>query len=219
MPLTAPEICEAISKDFKRRRITHQIAADKIGTPKHTVTNQLSRKKRFGERLAKKFSDAFGYSITWLLYGEGEMFSDGRGYATKDEESNIPYFVGKYEAIFNEGRKLQVAERLLEILNNKIAISAFRAYLEGDYEEYEKLLNKLEDDYSYNIPLSIYKNPQATKALRDMRDFFTKAETTAAKELVILEQRAAAGEVIDVDVETERFRKKAEAIKLAYQKD
>lgn len=76
-PLTTQEICDAISKDFKRRRITHQIAADKIGTPKHTVTNQLSRKKRFGERLAKKFSDAFGYSITWLLYGEGEMFSDG----------------------------------------------------------------------------------------------------------------------------------------------
>lgn len=76
-PLTIQEICDAISKDFKRRRITHQIAADKIGTPKHTVTNQLSRKKRFSQNMAKKFSDAFGYSITWLLYGEGEMFSDG----------------------------------------------------------------------------------------------------------------------------------------------
>lgn len=76
-PLTTQEICEAISKDFKRRRITHQIAADKIGAPRHTVTNQLSRKKRFGERLAKKFSEAFGYSITWLLYGEGDMFSKG----------------------------------------------------------------------------------------------------------------------------------------------
>lgn len=219
MQLTTQEICDAISKDFKRRRITHQIAADKIGTTKQTITNQISGKKRFSQNMAKKFSDAFGYSITWLLYGEGEMFSIGKGYLAKDDNQEIPYFVGNFEPIFNEGRKIRVAERLLEILNNKIAISAFRAYLEGDYEEYERLRNKLEEDYSYNIPLNIYKNPQATKALRDMRDFFTKAETTAAKELVILEQRAAAGEVIDVDVETERFRKKAEAIKLAYQKD
>ena len=219
MPLTAPEICDAISKDFKRRRITHQIAADKIGTPKHTITNQLSRKKRFGEKLAKKFSDAFGYSITWLLYGEGEMFSDGRGYITKDEVSNIPYFVGKFDALFNESRKIQVAERLLEILNNRIAISAFRAYLEGDYKEYETLRNKLEADYFCNIPLTIYKDPKATEALRKMRDFFTEAETEAAKELVLLEKRAASGEIIDVDVETERFRKKVKEIKEKHQKD
>ena len=76
-PLTIQEICDAISKDFKRRRITPQIAADKIGTTKQTITNQISGKKRFSQNMAKKFSDAFGYSITWLLYGEGEMFSDG----------------------------------------------------------------------------------------------------------------------------------------------
>lgn len=76
-PLTTQEICDAISKDFKRRRITRQIAADKIGTTKQTITNQIGGKKRFSQNMAKKFSDAFGYSIIWLLYGEGEMFSDG----------------------------------------------------------------------------------------------------------------------------------------------
>ena len=73
-PLTTQEICDAISKDFKRRRITHQIAADKIGTTKQTITNQISGKKRFSSDMAKKFSEAFGYSIIWLLYGEGDIF-------------------------------------------------------------------------------------------------------------------------------------------------
>ena len=50
-PLTTQEICQEISADFKRRRITHQIAADKIGTTKQTISNQISGKKNhYGQK-------------------------------------------------------------------------------------------------------------------------------------------------------------------------
>lgn len=75
-PLTTREICKAISKDFKLRGITQQIAADKIGTSRAVISNQLTGKRGFSQNMAKKFSNAFGYSIIWLLYGEEEMFND-----------------------------------------------------------------------------------------------------------------------------------------------
>ena len=215
MALTQAEICQEISKDFKQRRITHKIAAEKTGISKQTISNQLSGKKRFSQNLAKKFSDAFGYSIIWLLYGEGEMFEEGRGYTGRDEGTGLPYFVGNFDSIFNEGRKIKVAERLIEILNNKVAISAFRAYINEDYDEYDKLLAMLESSYSYNVPM-LTRNPAMTQAFRKMCEFFTDVETKAAKELVIIEQKAALGEIIDVDAELERFRRRIVLIKDSY---
>jgi hypothetical protein len=84
--ITPTEICKAISADWKKRRITHQIAADRIGTTKQTISNQLTGKRRFSQNMAKKFSDAFGYSLPWLLFGEGEMFSDGKGFESKNDK-------------------------------------------------------------------------------------------------------------------------------------
>ena len=216
MALTVKEICEQIRVDFKRRRITHKIAADKIGTSKQTISNQLSGKKRFSVNMAHKFSDAFGYSLSWLLYGEGEMFIEGRGFFHIDADEKEFYFVGNFEAIMQEGRKLRVAERLLEILNNKIAISAFRAYLEENYEEYEKLRDMLENDYGFNLPQTFYKDAKRAQAYRQMRQYFTDIETKAAKELVVIEQKAADGELIDIDAELSRFRKRLALIKDSY---
>ena len=49
-----------------------------------------------------------------------------------------------------------------------------------------------------------------------MREFFRKAEIESAKELVQIEQQAAQGEVIEIDAELERFKKKLLVIKNAY---
>ena len=100
-------------------------------------------------------------------------------------------------------------------MNNKVAISAFRAYINEDYEEYEKLRDMLENAYSYNVPL-ITSNPAKTQAFRRMREYFTDVETKAAKELVIIEQKAALGEIIDVDAELERFKRRIILIKDSY---
>lgn len=215
MALSKEEICERIAADFKRRRITHQIAADKIGTTKQTISNQISGKKRFSQNMAKKFAEAFGYSIPWLLYGEGQQFDDRRVTFEFDSERKMLYASDNLDPILNEGRKLRVADRLLQILNNKVAISAFRAYLAEDFDEYEMLRDKLERDYCY-FPTIYMDNTKFVAALRRMRRFFTEVETKAAKELIVIEQRAAQGEIIDVDAELERFRRRIILIKDAY---
>lgn len=212
MALTKEEICERIAADFKRRRITHQIAAEKIGTTKQTISNQISGKKRFSQNMAKKFADAFGYSTTWLLYGEGDQFDDRLVSFEFDTKENILYAADNLDSILKEGRKIRVAERLLQILNNKVAISAFRAYLAEDYDEYEILRDKLERDYAY-YPTIYMDNTKLVAELRRMRQFFTEVETKAAKELIVIEQRAAQGEIIDVDAELERFRRRIILIK------
>lgn len=220
MALSTKEVCKAITEDLKKRRYTHKMAAEKIGTTPQNMSNMLSGRRQFSRNMAQKFSEQFGYSIEWLLYGEGEMFEAGHGhfYTEHDEANNVAslYYIGNYEPILKEGRKLRAAERLLEILNNKVAIAAFQAYIEEDYEKYEELRDILESDYSYNIPLTVRNNPKATEALRNMRKFFVDAETASAKELVIIEQRAAAGEIIAVDAELERFKKKLLILQDAY---
>lgn len=213
MPLTTAEICAMIAADFKKRRITHKVAADKIGTTKQTISNQISGKKRFSKNMAQKFSSAFGYSPAWLLYGDGEMFLAGHGYIGKDGENNLPYFVGNFEPILKESQTIRMAERIIEILNNKIAIEAFRAFIKGDYEQYHELIEILESDYAYNLPQTIWNNPDLTKRLRQTRQFFTDAETAAAKDLVLIEQKAANGEIIDVDAELDRFKEQLLKIK------
>ena len=212
MALTTREICEEIAADFKRQRITHQKAAEKIGTSKQTISNQISGKKRFSQSMAKKFSDAFGYSIPWLLFGEGEKYKEGYVSFVTDANEGVVYYSSNFDQILKEERKLQVANRLLQILNNKVAISAFSAYLAGDYEEYETLRDRLENDYGYNVPRFL-NDPKAANAFRFMRQFFTDVETMAAKDLVVIEHRAAAGEIIDVDAETERFRRRVILLK------
>lgn len=84
--LTPREISNAISADFKRRRITHKIAAEMSHTSIQTISNQLTGKRGFSLNMAKKFSDAFGYSVTWLLFGEGEMFGNGKGFESKNNK-------------------------------------------------------------------------------------------------------------------------------------
>ena len=194
MALTLKEICEAIS-------------ADRIGTTKQTVSNQMTGKRRFSNEMAKKYSDAFGYSLPWLLFGEGDMFKEGYFRADFDHEEHQVYYVGNYESMMKEGLKLKVAERLLQILNNKIAISAFKAYLDNNYDEYVELRDQLERDYGYDLP-HFSSDPNRAAAFRQIREFFTQAETQAAKDLVMIEHKVAKGEILDVDAETERFRKK-----------
>ena len=125
------------------------------------------------------------------------------------------YASDNLDSILKEGRKIRVAERLLQILNNKVAISAFRAYLAEDYDEYETLRDKLEQDYAYDTVM-LSNNPKLVAELRQMRRFFTEVETKAAKELIVIEQRAAEGEIIDVDAELERFRRRIILIKDAF---
>ena len=221
MARTAKEIRDAISSDWKFRRITHQIAADKVGTTKQTISNQMSSNKPFSVKMAHKFAEAFGYDECFLLYGKGDLYAEGCGMfyirTGKDADTGMPalYYMGYENDSFNYGRKLRVAKRIIEILNNKVAVSAFNAYMREDYEEYDKLIKILESDYAYNCVIHGVKE-EYFKAMQAMRQWFTDMETKAAKELVIIEQKAAKGELINVDAEVDRFRRRVIWKKDAY---
>lgn len=214
-PLTLKEICAEVSADFKRRRITHQQAAEKIGTTRQTVANQLSGKKRFSTNMAQKFSDALGYNAEFLLFGTGNLYKPGF----------IAYIPGKGELpqmlmnsddpIMRETKLLSRMDYILKVINNKVAIECFEAAYREDWEESDRLVDILVKDFCYDIPV-LTSDPKITKAFREMREFFRKAEIESAKELVQIEQRAAQGEVVDVDAEMERFKKKLLIIKNAY---
>ena len=84
-----------------------------------------------------------------------------------------------------------------------------------DYEEYDKLIKILESDYAYNCVIHGVKE-EYFRAMQAMRQWFTDMETKAAKELVIIEQKAAKGELINVDAEVDRFRRRVIWKKDAY---
>ena len=118
-PLT--RVPRRVSKQLvKNRRITQQFAADLLGTTKQTVANQLSGKKKFSSQMAKKFSEKFGYSLEWLLFGEGQMYKNGMGAGGFNADGLPYYYLSNVDELVKEGRKLRAAERLIEILNNKV---------------------------------------------------------------------------------------------------
>lgn len=214
-PLTLKEICAEVSADFKRRRLTHQQAADKIGTTRQTIANQLSGKKRFSTNMAQKFSNALGYNAEFLLFGTGHLYKPGFAAYIPGRGKLPQMLMNPDDPIVRETRLLSTMDYILKIINNKIAIECFEAAYREDWEESNRLADILVKDFGYDIPI-LTSNPKITKAFRDMREFFRKGEIQAAKELVQIEQRAAQGEIIDVDAEMERFKKKLLIIKNVY---
>lgn len=71
---TSEEVLRSVSADLKLRGVTHESAARKMGYgSKQTLSNLLSSKKYMSGYQAKKFHDAFGYNMEYLMSGEGEL--------------------------------------------------------------------------------------------------------------------------------------------------
>ena len=212
--LTLPEVCKEISADLKSRRITQKAAAEMMGTTKQTVANQLSGKKRFSANMAEKFHDKLGYSLEFLLYGRGEMYAPGR-LIWHPKPGTFPELLGRVnDPIMTHSSIMRRCEHILEIINDKVAMECFEKAYEGDWDESDELMDILTSRYCWDIPL-MTSNPKATQAFRNMREFFRAIEVNAAKELVQIEQKAAQGEIVDVDALVERFRKRIIWIKYA----
>ena len=58
---------------LKSQGYTQDSIAKSLGVDKAHVNKLLNGKKGFGKQTAKKWSDLFGLSYTWLITGEGEM--------------------------------------------------------------------------------------------------------------------------------------------------
>lgn len=68
-------IGEVLKKYFKERHMTQQAIADVLGVSQGAVTALLNGKP-FGSKTAQAWSDNFGFNITWLLTGDGEMLKN-----------------------------------------------------------------------------------------------------------------------------------------------
>lgn len=70
-------IAEAIKKDVESRGLTQQDVADRLGDSQAYVAQILNGYKRIGRKKAQQLHNAFGYNITFLLTGEGELIKKG----------------------------------------------------------------------------------------------------------------------------------------------
>ena len=207
---TAAEICQAIAADFKMRGLTHETAAEKLETTKQTVSNQISGKKKFSVKTAQKYSEAFGYSLEFLLFGKGNLYAPGRGVAITRPGQLPELYMDT--SVMNEGRKVRTAVRILEILNNQTAIAAYQAALEDDAERYNELYDRLVKEFAWDIPF-VNGNKEA---LMKIRKFFADAHEKAAKELIQAERDVWEGKVVDIEVMLERYRRELITLKDMY---
>ena len=61
---------------FKDRHITQKMICERTGMSQPQVSQLLTGKNKFGNKVAKKFEAEFGISYLWLMHGEGEMLVD-----------------------------------------------------------------------------------------------------------------------------------------------
>ena len=63
-----------ILRDFlKKKGYTQELIAQKLGVSQAYVNALLCGRSQFGKKQAKKWSDAFGISESWLITGIGEL--------------------------------------------------------------------------------------------------------------------------------------------------
>lgn len=147
---TPAEICEAVALDFKARKITHQQAGDAIGKSKAIISNQISGKKPFSKAMADLFAKAFGYNSKFLLYGEGDLRSN--------TVENPVLTINTQESTLDKAMLaslLEIAEYLLHLSGNQVAIDAWNSMMSGNYRGYKDKIELLMKQNKYNgrVPL------------------------------------------------------------------
>lgn len=73
------EVQRIVKGDLMVRGITLSEAAERIGTSQPSLSAILSREAYPGKIMAAKLAREFGYSMMFLLTGEGELFPSATG--------------------------------------------------------------------------------------------------------------------------------------------
>lgn len=73
------KIAEAIKKDIENRGLTQQEVAGLLETSQAYINQVLNGTKRIGRKKAEQLHNLFGYSVSFLLTGEGELNNVGKG--------------------------------------------------------------------------------------------------------------------------------------------
>lgn len=71
MSLSPREVKRYVANDLKARSLSRATAAELLGMGKQTLSNLLSQQTYFSRGMARRFNDVFGYSVSFLMTGEG----------------------------------------------------------------------------------------------------------------------------------------------------
>lgn len=63
---------------FVRKKITQAQIAKRLGVTRATVSSLLLGRKYFGAKVAERWHREFGFSMSWLVTGMGDMFDDSQ---------------------------------------------------------------------------------------------------------------------------------------------
>lgn len=85
----------ALAEYFKSKGVTQLAIAEKLGVSKAYVNALMTGKKAFGKSQAAKWSSEFGISASWLLTGDGDMFTTN----SSDEQSEVKREEEEYELL------------------------------------------------------------------------------------------------------------------------
>lgn len=67
------EIAIEVCAEFRRRGINQMKAAEMLGIKPNGLSLYLTGKRAFGSNIARKWAEAFGFSATFLMTGEGSL--------------------------------------------------------------------------------------------------------------------------------------------------
>lgn len=110
------KVGNAIREYFKTENLTQQQVADKFGVTQPFIGRVLRGQYSFGKNVAKQWADEFGFSYTFLLTGEGELFDNDESAIMSAVASDLSagvdpesaeYWKQKYEESEKENQRLR----------------------------------------------------------------------------------------------------------------
>lgn len=110
------DISVEIKAYFRSKGITQQQIADMLGVSQPYVGCLLRGDKAFGKNQAKKFHDLFGFSVSWLLTGEGSMFDNSTNQVINITKGGSTSVTGDGNALFGS----QIENRSTESQNTDL---------------------------------------------------------------------------------------------------
>lgn len=147
MTKTPKEIKEIISFDLKQRKLTHQRVAEVIGMNKGTVSNSLSGDSPISKFVAMRLSSYLGYSLRFLLTGEGQLRRPDTPLPSTEEEN--PSMINVYPAMLV--CLYDIAKSLLHQCGEDDALAAFNFAVSGEYDLFAQMVDKLAEKYGNRI--------------------------------------------------------------------
>lgn len=211
-------VCLTLKNDFKARKLTYRDVALEVGMSPKSFNNQMMGKLPFSNKLIQNLVNHFGYNPNFLISGTGHLYPVYNPFNHSD--GTPPNVYNDMQRLGFEMEALGAAEKLLNILNNKLAIEAFHAISNDEHEKYKMLLQRLKDDFGYYDNLYGSLTPIGRVQWQKNREAYTKIEVEHAMHLAelenILDSNNGTKQDIDIDFEVNRFKEKLLLLVRAY---